>query len=64
MELDGKMVQIISWSGITRAGSVSVEEGSIILRDLNSRWYNRRQHRHHISVDEIREVLIDETSPW
>lgn len=62
--LSGKYAQIILWTGETRAGSVTIQDEFIILTDLNARWYNRKRHVHHLSVSEIREVLLDEVSDW
>lgn len=62
--LEGKHVQVVLRTGQTRMGSVTIQEDVIILTDLNARWYNRKRHLHHLQLDTIREVLLDEVSDW
>lgn len=63
--LVGKMVQVVFWEGRTKTGRVeAADTSSIIVRDPNTVWYNRKRHTHHIELTAIREVLLDEVSEW
>lgn len=61
----GKTIQIVFWAGSTKTGRVeSVDDSFLTLIDGNTIWYNRKRHTHQISLEAIREILVDEVVEW
>jgi hypothetical protein len=63
--LSGQQVQVVDWSGRTYHGRLKAAEADfIVLEDLNAAWYNRRKHTHRLMLEDIREIVLDQVTPW
>lgn len=64
-ELKGNIIHVITWDDLTHTGTLTeYDHEKIVIQDPNTAWYNKRKHRHSISIDEIKEVIRDRSRPW
>lgn len=55
----GQMLDVIGHDGITRHGLLrQVNADGLEIEDSNRSWYNRRKHRHHLPLSNVREVVV------
>jgi len=64
-KLAGKEVQIVLWEGATYFGDlIETKDHEVTIRDKNARWYNQKAHTHTLSLENIREIIMDKASKW
>ncbi|WNJ18761.1 hypothetical protein [Pontibacter sp. G13] len=63
--LVGQEAHVITWEGSTFFGDIRFASNSTLtIEDKNITRFNRRRHRHHVALTDIREIIVDKATKW
>lgn len=61
----GSIADIVTNQNTTHHGKIlRLHNSTVVVEDLNKKWYNRKKHQHPFKFDDITEVTLTTWAPY